>query len=138
MKLRMIKNCVFIWNYWIYQNALIFLWTEEVMNDMFEVSVANDKLSLMYEENKKSFVAINTPLGLTQRIVINNIEMQGGVLAPLTTAVQIDSIGKECLTTGENLFKYKKIVSVPPLSFIDDIFDSTRISNSNYFFLDNH
>lgn len=101
------------------------------MNDMFEVSEANDKLSLMYEENKESFVAINTTIGLTERTVINNIEMQGGVLAPLKTLVQIDSIGKECVQTSENLFKYKKIVSIPPLSFIDDIVAFSKCGQSS-------
>ena len=47
--------------------------------------------------------------------------MQGGVLAPIKTSVQIDSIGKECLETGENVYKYKNTVSVPPLSYIDDV-----------------
>ena len=41
------------------------LWVDEIMNDMFEVSKSNDKLSLMYQENGESHVAINTPLGIT-------------------------------------------------------------------------
>ena len=88
---------------------------------MYEVTEVNDKLSFMYYENKESHVAINTPLGLTERCQIDNIEMQGSVLGPIKTAVQIDSLGKECMEKGENLYSYKKSVSVPPLSFIDDI-----------------
>ena len=47
--------------------------------------------------------------------------MQGSVLAPIKTSVQIDSIGKECSEKGENIYLYKNSVPIPPLSFIDDI-----------------
>lgn len=40
------------------------LWVDEVMNDMYDICETNDKLSLVYEENRKSYVAINTPFGL--------------------------------------------------------------------------
>ena len=90
------------------------LWVDEIMNDMSEVMKSNDKLSLMYQENKESHVAISTPLGMTRRESMNCIEMQGSVLAPIKTSVQIDTIGKECIVKGENLYKYKKSVAIPP------------------------
>ena len=97
------------------------LWTCEIMNDMYEVMKPNDKLSLMYRENLESHVAIKTPVGKTKRNVVEHIEMQGSVLAPIKTSVQIDTIGKECSQKGDNLYVYKKSVGVPPLSFVDDI-----------------
>ena len=47
------------------------LWVEEIMNDIYEVTEGNDKLSLMYEENKESYVAISTPIGTTERVQMN-------------------------------------------------------------------
>ena len=63
------------------------LWVQEIMNDMSEVTEVNDKLSLMYLENKESHVAISTPVGMTERCQVDNIEMQGSVLGPIKTAV---------------------------------------------------
>ena len=71
------------------------------MNDMFEISDQNDKLTLMYEENKDSFVSINTPFGQTSRKLIQNIEKQGSVLAPIKLTMKI------CFFTKEsNLFHH--------------------------------
>ena len=49
----------------MYPNFFDSLCVDEILNDMFEVSKSNDKLSLMYQENGESHVAINTPLGIT-------------------------------------------------------------------------
>ena len=100
------------------------LWIHDVMNDMFEVSEPDDKLSLLFEANKESLVAINTPLGLTERKLVKMAEMQGSVWAPLKCAVTMDVIGKETETIEENhknLIKYKNIVAIPPLEMIDDL-----------------
>ena len=35
--------------------------------------------------------------------------------------MQVDGIGKDCLKTGENLYKYKGCLNVPPLAFVDDV-----------------
>ena len=35
--------------------------------------------------------------------------------------MQIDTLGKECIESGECLFKYKGCVDIPPLAMIDDI-----------------
>ena len=47
------------------------------MNDIFEISDQNDKVALMYEENKSSHVAVNKPFGQTKtplfRTYINGI-----------------------------------------------------------------
>ena len=41
--------------------------------------------------------------------------------APLKCSIQIDTLGKECLESGEGLYKYKECVNIPPLAMIDDI-----------------
>ena len=47
--------------------------------------------------------------------------MQGTVITSLKCSVQIDTLGKECLNRGGNMFKYKECLPFPNLSFVDDI-----------------
>ena len=55
------------------------LWLEECINDIFDAGVKNDKLSLLYLENRNAKVAVKTPKGISSRINIKNIIMQGSV-----------------------------------------------------------
>ena len=54
------------------------LWTDDVMNDMYEVCEKDDKLALMYQSNRVSHVSINTPFGQTKRVSIEEIVMGCG------------------------------------------------------------
>ena len=48
--------------------------------------------------------------------------MQGRVLTPIKCSVQIDSIGRESVENDEDiLYKYKDIITIPPLGMIDDV-----------------
>ena len=100
-------------------------------NDFYSAGVTNDKFILIANSNKRCDVGIRTPWGDTdKRLVLNNIEMQGTVLAPLKCSVSIDNIGKEALENSiGNLLKYKNCVSIPPLSLIDDIIAITKCSS---------
>jgi hypothetical protein len=48
--------------------------------------------------------------------------MQGDVLAPLISSLQVDTMGKECLEEGKHLYYYKDLVPIPPLGLVDDLF----------------
>ena len=48
--------------------------------------------------------------------------MQGDVLAPLISSLQVDTIGKECLLESKHLYYYKGKVPIPPLGLLDDLF----------------
>ena len=48
--------------------------------------------------------------------------MQGTVLSNIKCSVQIDSIGKDCITENKGIYKYKDCVSIPPLSMVNDVF----------------
>ena len=92
-------------------------------NDFFKAGVQNDKYIIVENSNKECNVASKTPWGdKTERFTLNNIEMQGTVLAGLKCAISIDNIGKEALENEhEILYDYKNSVKIPPLGFIDDI-----------------
>ena len=92
-------------------------------NDFYKAGVKDDKFIVVANSNKECNVAIKTPWGTkTERTKLENIEMQGTVLAGLKCAISIDNIGKEALENEHDiLYDYKNCVKIPPLSFIDDI-----------------
>ena len=69
----------------------------ECMNDVYEAGVKDDIFALISEANKKSLVAVKTPHGLSRRETFEEIVMQGDVLAPLVSSLQVETMGKECI-----------------------------------------
>ena len=59
--------------------------------DLFKAGVQDDKFLIVTNSNRTNNVAIKTPLGKTKRTRLNNVEMQGTVLAGLKCAVSIDT-----------------------------------------------
>ena len=86
----------------------------------FEAGVQDDQLSLLYEANSKVKVAVKTPNGLTERITMKEIILQGDVLGPIECSVSVDTFGKECLEDDKHLYYYKDKVAVPLLTMVDD------------------
>ena len=97
------------------------LWLEECCNNLYEAGITDDKLALIYEGNKVNNVAVRTPGGLTDRVLIERIVTQGGVTGPLCCSVQTDAIGKSSLESGKNLYMYKGTVGIPTLAMVDDL-----------------
>ena len=96
-------------------------WYSETMNDLWDVGLRDDKFAIISELNSKCNIAIRTPVGLTERFEMTNIEMQGTVMGPLKCSVQLDTLGRECYERQEGLYLYNGCVSVPPLQMIDDL-----------------
>ena len=108
------------------------MWYEETGNDLFNAGVSDDKFVLLANSNLKCQVAVKTPWGsTTDRIILEKIEMQGTVPAPLKASVQLDTIGKECLENNDGLFKYKGCVNLTPLIFIDDVLSVSACGNES-------
>ena len=108
------------------------MWASETGNDFYNAGLKDDLFVLVANSNEACQVAVKTPWGsLTDRHTFSNIEMQGGVLTPLTCSVQIDTLGKEIMESSEHskiLYKYKDCVKIPPLSFVDDCLTITDCS----------
>ena len=102
-----------------YRQCFDTLWLEECINDLYDAGIQDDKLALIYEVNEKNQVAIKTPFGITPRVDINQIVLQGEVLGPLQCSVQVETISKECIEEEKFLFSYKQVDI--PLSMIDDL-----------------
>ena len=100
--------------------------------DLYTAGVRDDKFITITQSNKNCDIAIKTPWGKTPRFTLNNIEMQGTVLAGLKCSVSIDTIGKKALQNDHNiLYKYRNCTSIPPLSMIDDIIGVSKCSPSS-------
>ena len=96
-------------------------WHSETMNDLWDVGLRGDKFALVSELNRKCDIAIKTPVGLTQRFEMKDVEMQGTVMGPIKCSVQLDTLGRDCYQRQEGLYLYNDCVSVPPLQMIDDL-----------------
>ena len=108
----------------IYDIAKCFdkMWYAETANDLFQAGVKNDKFILVANSNKECQVAIKTPWGsLTDRVTLNEIEMQGTVLSKIKCSVQVDLLGQDCIRENKGIYKYKGCTSIPPLSMVDDV-----------------
>ena len=70
------------------------LWLEEVINSLYEAGLQNDKLPLLFLENRNAQVAVKTQGGLSQRVNIPKIIMQGSVWGSLCCVVLMDKLGK--------------------------------------------
>ena len=97
------------------------LWTHECINDLYESGLRNDKLAVLFAINKNAQVAIKTSHGMTRRVNISNIIMQGTVWGSLFCTASIDKLAQNVYTENDLLYKYKGEVSVPPLGMVDDV-----------------
>ena len=102
------------------------LWLEQCCNDQWEAGIIDDKLALIYYGNQTNEVAINLPIGQTERINIPNIVMQGGPLGSLQCSLQTDKIGKKALQKNEHIYMYRNEIPVGPLTMVDDILSITK------------
>ena len=100
------------------------LWLEDCMNDAYDTLSSHnrdEKVALLYESNKKNLVAVNTSVGLTDRVNIPKIVQQGGTWGPCLCSNSVDTLGKKIRDRGEATYKYKDTVRVLPLAMVDDI-----------------
>ena len=104
---------------------------KETLNDAWDTGLRNDKFVLLYELNKKSQVSISTPVGMTERKEVKGILQQGGVWAGLLCSNELDTVGKEELNSGENLYIYKNCVPIPSLALVDDLFKISKCGSES-------
>ena len=69
---------------------------------------------------------MKTPFGLTDKVVLDEVVLQGEVWGPSFASNQVDTFGKEMLEEDMSfLYKYKGYIPVPVLGQIDDIIGVT-------------
>ena len=106
------------------------MWFAETHNDLWNTKINDDKFSLIAKLDENCQAVVKTPCGDTDRFNLNQIVLQGSVFGPIKCSVQVDTLGRDCLTRNVGLYTYKNVVAVPALAMIDDIIAITNC-NSN-------
>ena len=117
------RGCVDIQIYDLVQ-AFDALWLQDCMNDIWDClpeSERDRKLALIYATNKTNLVAVNTPVGLTERLDMPEIVQQGSGWGPIQCSVSIDKLGRQCTQGRKYQYKYKDKVDTVLLAMIDDL-----------------
>ena len=65
-----------------------------MINDLYDTGFCNDKLPLLFLENKNAKNAVKTTTGISNRESINNIVMQGTVWGSIFCTATMDKLGK--------------------------------------------
>ena len=97
------------------------LWVEECINNIYEAGLDNDKLVLLFLENKTANIAVKTEGSKSKRISIHNIIMQGTVWGSLLCTATMDKLGKLVYSNSDLTYKYKGAVEIPSLCMVDDV-----------------
>ena len=117
------RGCVDIQIYDLVQ-AFDALWLQDCMNDMWDClpeSERDRKLALVYETNRTNLVAVNTPVGLTDRVNMPEIVQQGSGWGPIQCSVSIDKLGRQCTQGRKYRYRYKDKVDTVLLAMVDDL-----------------
>ena len=104
---------------------------EETHNDLWDVGVNDDRFALIAKLDEKARVVVKTPSGDTDPFKLNKTVLQGSVFAPIKCAIQMDTLGRDCLTNGDGIYKYKNTIDVPALAMIDDILGVSKCSDDS-------
>ena len=117
------RGCVDIQIYDLVQ-AFDALWLQDCMNDLYDClpeQQRDRKLALIYQTNINNLVAVNTPVGQTDRVNMPQIVQQGGGWGPMECSISIDKLGRICSQRRQYLYKYKDKVDILPLAMVDDL-----------------
>ena len=101
---------------------------QEAVSDIYDYGLNDDDLSLIYKANKKTFMAVKTHGGLTERKVIENSVLQGDTFGSLLASVQVDTIAKDIEEAGIG-YKYKEKLPINILGLVDDMIGISEVGH---------
>ena len=104
------------------------LWLHEVINCLYDAGLTNDKLPLLFIENENVRVAVKTPGGLSKRINMKNIIMQGSIWSSMFCVVVMNKLGQLVYNNPDLLYYYRGLVATPPLQMVDDVLGVQKCS----------
>ena len=84
------------------------LWLKECINDLYDTGIKDDRLALVYESNSNNQIAINTPVGQTDRIDIGEVVMQGSSWGSIMCSNSVGQIGGDSLTSAKRAHELPK------------------------------
>ena len=102
-----------------------------MINCLYDAGLQNDKLPLLFMENNTAQVAVKTPGGLSERVSIHNIIMQGSVWGSICCVVLMDKLGQLAYNNPDLMYYYKGLVATPPLQMVDDVLGIQKCSQKS-------
>ena len=66
-----------------YKQCFDSMWLEDTINDLYEAGIEDDNLALIYKSNETNQIAVKTPSGMSERVEINRLVLQGEIFGPL-------------------------------------------------------
>ena len=94
-------------------------------NDLWDVGLLIAKL------DEKTKVVVKTPCGVTDQFDLEKTVLQGSVFAPIKCSVQVDTLGRDCLRTGDGIYSYKDVIDVPALAMVDDVLGVSKCGDAS-------
>ena len=89
----------------------------------------DDSLPLLEALNTNITMAVKTPYGATETMMLPSMVAQGDLIAPLEASVQVDDIARnqieeetqrEVMEGSTSMYKYKDTVPIPIMGMMDD------------------
>ena len=98
------------------------LWLQQTTNALYEAGLNNNKLNLLYQENKNTKVAVKVNNQLTHQFPVKNVELQGSIWGSLKCTTSMDTLNKILLPQEHLAYKYKRDLNIQigVLGMVDD------------------
>jgi hypothetical protein len=109
------------------------LWLQACVNSLYEAGINNDKLNLLYIENKNAQIAVKVNNQLTTRINVKDVVMQGSVWGSLKCTTNMDKLNKITMSDTQLQYKYKGDSNIPigVLGMVDDTLGVSECGNDS-------
>ena len=81
-----------------YKTCFYSMWQDEVINELYDAGVQDDKLALLHKIYETNIIKVKTPAGLSDARNVENIICQGDPWGSMECGVMVDGFGKKAWT----------------------------------------
>ena len=98
------------------------LWLEACINSLYEAGLQDDRLNILYIENKTANIAVKIYNKVSRRTPVNKVVMQGSVWGGLKCTSQMDTLNKIMKNKESLEYKYRNDpnITIGVIGMIDD------------------
>ena len=98
------------------------MWLEATTNSLYDAGIQSDMLNILHNLNVKAKVAVKINGGISKRVVVNNVEMQGSVWGSLKCTNSMDTLNKTILEQDHLTYKYRSDpnIQIGVMVMVDD------------------
>ena len=98
------------------------LWLQATTNALYDAGLNNDMLYLLHNENIKAKIAVKVNGGISESVVVNNVEMQGSVWGSHKCTTSMDTLNRTILEQDHLTYKYSgdQNIEIGVMGMVDD------------------